>query len=146
VRQARESGRLNPRRDSAAVREARQLGEILDRTEQSLAEIRSMARTLGHSITDTNEWDDTFRERWTGLLREVAWAIRHPDSRRLGEVRVKLAALAADYSDEDLPARHWPEYGGLILNLRNIATSMDHVAASDPVRESSRGPLTTPAL
>ncbi|HSJ19238.1 MAG TPA: FUSC family protein [Nocardioidaceae bacterium] len=146
VRQARESGRLNPRRDSAAVREAAQFGEILDHTEQSLAEVRSMARTLGHSITDTNEWDDTFRDRWTGLLREVAWAIQHPDSRRLGEVRVKLAALAADYSDEDLSARHWPEYGGLILNLRNIATSMDRVAASDPVGESSRGPLTTPAL
>jgi uncharacterized membrane protein YgaE (UPF0421/DUF939 family) len=146
VRQARESGRLNPRRDSAVVREAGQFGEILDRTEQALAEIRSMARTLAHSITDTNEWDDTFRERWTGLLREVAWAIQHPDSRRLGEVRVKLAALAADYSDEDLPAKHWPEYGGLILNLRNVATSMDHVAASDPVGESSRGPSTTPAL
>jgi uncharacterized membrane protein YgaE (UPF0421/DUF939 family) len=146
VRQARESGRLNPRRQSVAVREAGQFGEILDHTEQSLAEIRSMARTLGHSITDTNEWDDTFRERWTGLLREVAWAIQHPDSRRLGEIRVKLGALAVDYSDEDLPARHWPEYGGLILNLRNIATSMDPVAAADPVGDSSRGPLTTPAL
>jgi cell shape-determining protein MreD len=146
VRQARESGRLNPRKDSAAVREPGQFGEILDRTEQALAEIRSMARTLGHSITDTNEWDDTFRDRWTGLLRELAWAIQHPDARRLGEIRVKLASLAADYSDEDLPARHWPEYGGLILNLRNIATSMDHVAGSDPVGESSRGPFTTPAL
>jgi cell shape-determining protein MreD len=146
VRQARESGRLNPRRDSAVVRAPGEFGEILDRTEQSLAEIRSMARTLGHSITDTNEWDDGFRERWTGLLREIAWAIQHPDARRLGEIRVKLGALASDYSDEDLSARHWPEYGGLILNLRNIATAMDLVASSDPVGTSTRGPLSTPAL
>jgi uncharacterized membrane protein YccC len=146
VRQARESGMLNPRRDSAAVRVAGEFGEILDRTEQSLAEIRSMARTLGHSITDTNQWEDSFRKRWTGLLEEIAWAIQHPDARRLGEIRTKLGALASDYSDEDLSARHWPEYGGLILNLRNIATSMDLVAASDPVSTSSRGPLRAPTL
>jgi uncharacterized membrane protein YgaE (UPF0421/DUF939 family) len=146
VRQARESGRLNPRKDSAVVREPGQFGEILDRTEQALAEIRSLARTLGHSILDSNEWDDEFRERWTGLLKEVAWAIQNPDSRRLGEIRLKLASLAADYSDEHLSSLHWPEYGGLILNLRNIATAMDRVADSDPVSQSSRGPLGRSAL
>jgi uncharacterized membrane protein YgaE (UPF0421/DUF939 family) len=146
VRQARESGRLNPRKGARAVRKAENFGDILDRTEQSLSEIRSMARTLGHSVNQTNEWDSTFRERWTTLLRETAWAIKNPDDRRLSEVRTKLARLADDYSDEDLSARHWPEYGGLILNLRNVATEMDHVAASDPVAESSRGPLGAPAL
>lgn len=146
VRQARESGRLNPRKDSAVVRKPGEFGEILDRTEQALAEIRSLARTLGHSISDSNEWDDQFRERWTGLLKEVAWAIQNPDARRLGEIRTKLTALATDYSDEDLPSLHWPEYGGLILNLRNIATSMDRVAASDPVSASTRGPLGASAL
>ncbi len=146
VRQARESGRLNPRKESAVVRTPGEFGEILDRTEQALAEIRSLARTMGHSITDSNQWDDGFRERWTGLLREVAWAIQNPDARRLGEVRTKLGALAADYSDENLSSLHWPEYGGLILNLRNIATAMDRVAASDPVSESTRGPLGASAL
>lgn len=146
VRQARESGRLNPRRDSAVVREPGAFGEILDRTEQALAEVRSMARTLGHSITDSNQWDDEFRERWTGLLREVATAIRTPDGPRLAEIRAELGTLAADYSDDRLAALHWPEYGGLILNLRNIATSMDHVAGSDPLSNASRGPLGTPAL
>ncbi|HEX6246919.1 MAG TPA: aromatic acid exporter family protein [Nocardioidaceae bacterium] len=146
VRQARESGRLNPRRDSEVVRKPGSYGEILDRTEQALAEVRSMARTLEHSIRDSNQWDDEFRDRWTALLREVAWAIQHPDARRLGEIRVKLGALASDYTSEDLSALHWPEYGGLILNLRNIASSMDHVAEADPVAEASRGPLGTPAL
>lgn len=161
VRQARESGRLNPRRDSAVVREPGAFGELLDRTEQALAEIRSMARTLEHSITDSNQWDDEFRDRWTGLLREVATAIRTPDAslpsgtpdapegprpKRLAEIRADLGVLADDYSDERLSALHWPEYGGLILNLRNIATSMDHVAGSDPVSSASRGPLGTSAL
>lgn len=146
VRQARESGMLNPRKGSEVVREPGEFGEILDRTEQALAEVRSLARTVGHSITATHEWDESFRLRWTGLLREIAWAIQNPDSRRLGEIRTKLGALAADYSDEDLSARHWPEYGGLILNLRNIATSMDMVAASDPVSTISRGPLRRSAL
>lgn len=146
VRQARESGRLNPRRGSAAVREAAVFGEILDHTEQALAEIRSLARTVGHSIFDTNQWDDEFRERWTGLLRELAGAIQSPDSRRLGEMQAELSALAWDYSDEQLPRLHWPEYGGLILNLRNIATSMARVAASDPISSSTRGPVSRAAL
>lgn len=146
VRQARESGRLNPRKDSVVVRKPGEFGDLLDRTEQALAEIRSMARTLEFSISDENQWDDEFRERWTALLREVAWAIQNPDARRLGEVRTKLAALADDYSDEQLSGLHWPEYGGLILNLRNIATSMDQVADSDPLSVSSRGPLGTAAL
>jgi hypothetical protein len=64
----------------------------------------------------------------------------------LEEVRKKLSVLADDYSDEDLSARHWPEYGGLILNLRNIATEMDEIAATDPISESSRGPMGSPAL
>lgn len=146
VRQARESGRLNPRRQSAVVREPGSFGEILDRTEQALAEIRSMARTLEHSVTDGNLWEDDFRDRWTALLRETADAIQDPDAERLAGTRAKLAELTADYSVDDLSALHWAEYGGLILNLRNIATSMGHVAAADPVSESSRGPLGTPAL
>ena len=146
VRQARESGRLNPRKNSAVVREPGSFGDILSRTEQALSEIRSLARTVGHSITATNRWDHEFRDRWTGLLHETAWAVQHPDAQRLAEVRAKLAALASDYSNEELSALHWPEYGGLILNLRNIASAMDRVAASDPVSGSSRGPLGAPAL
>lgn len=146
VRQARESGRLNPRKDSAVVRRPGSFGELLDRTEQALAEIRSMARTLGHSVTDSNRWDDEFRDRWTGLLRELARAIQAPDPGRLTAIRGQLSVLASDYSHDGLSSLHWPEYGGLILNLRNIAASMDHVAAADPVAESSKGPLGTSAL
>jgi hypothetical protein len=146
VRQARESGKLNPRRDSQAVRTPGSYGDILSRTEQALAEIRSMARTIEHSITDSNQWEDEFRTRWTELLRQTADAIQNPDSARLAEIRSELRLLTSDCSSDDLGSLHWPEYGGLILNLRNIASSMDTVAESDPVADASRGPLGTPAL
>jgi uncharacterized membrane protein YgaE (UPF0421/DUF939 family) len=146
VRLARESGRFNPRRHSRTVRESRNHAAVLDRTEQSLSETRSLARTLGHSVTDAKEWNPRFRERWTALLEETAEALREPGDARLGEIRGKLATLAEDFSDEDLSGRHWTEYGGLILNLRNIATEMDPVAGSDPVSEATRGPLGVPAL
>jgi uncharacterized membrane protein YgaE (UPF0421/DUF939 family) len=146
VRQGRESGRFNLRKGAASVRQSEKFGLMLDRTEQSLSEIRSIARTLGHSVNQTNAWDSDFRERWTALLGETAWAIQNPDGRMLEEVRTKLSILADDYSDEDLSARHWPEYGGLLLNLRNIATEMDEIAETDPVSESSRGPMGSPAL
>ncbi|HSE72565.1 MAG TPA: aromatic acid exporter family protein [Nocardioidaceae bacterium] len=136
VRQARESGRLNPRRESWAVRRPGGFGELLDRLEQSLSEIRSMVRTLDHSIADVQEWDPGFRTRWVGLLDEAGAAIVSPDSSRIAEVRHRLMELTTDFSTEDLPARHWPEYGGLILNLRNIVTSMDQVAAATPITPS----------
>jgi hypothetical protein len=100
---------------------------MLDRIEQALAEIRSMARTVGHSIVDVHEWDEEFRDRWVALLDEVGGAVQGRDSERLSELRGSLSALASDYSTAALPGLYWAEYGGLLLNLRNIATSMDRV-------------------
>jgi len=94
VRQARESGKLNPRKDSVVVRKRVKFGELLERTEQALAEIRSMARTLEFSITDENEWDDEFREQLDGPAARGRLGDPEPRLRRLGEVRTKLGALA----------------------------------------------------
>lgn len=146
VRQARESERLNPRPRLARGRRTAQFGESLDRIEQALAEIRSMARTVEHSIVDTKEWEREFRDRWTGMLCEVGSAIEDNDTKRLGQARATLGSLATDYSREDLSALHWTEYGSLIMNLRNVATSMDHVAAFDPFAASSEGEFDPAAL
>ena len=43
------------------------------------------------------------------------------------------AVLLHDLSTERLSGMHWPEYGGLILNLRNVVTSMDRVAEASPI-------------
>ena len=133
LRQARESSRLNPRRAARGVRASDELESILRDNEQAIAELRSMARTLGHSIDGVIEWEPQFRDRWLALLTEAGEAIAAPDSARVAKVRAELAALAHDLSTEDLSARHWPEYGELIMNLRNVVTSMDRVAAQNPL-------------
>ena len=133
LRQARESSRLNPRRAAHGVRKSEVFEEILNDNEQAVAEVRSMARTVGHSIEDVNEWEPVFRDRWLALLREAGAAIGAPDAARVTRVRADLNELAHDLSNEDLSGRHWPEYGALILNLRNVVASMDRVAAANPV-------------
>jgi len=133
LRQARESSRLNLRRAAKGVRAADVHEQILRDNEQAVAEARSMARTLGHSITDLREWDRGFKKRWLSLLAEAGDAICAPDAGRVAQVRVGLAHLADELSTADLPGRYWPEYGALIMNLRNVVTSMDRVAEANPV-------------
>lgn len=133
VRQARESAWYNPRPRSRAVREADHLKDLLERLEQSVAEVRSMIRTLDHSITELKEWEPEFRRRWIALVREAGVAIADPDADRVRTVRTDLAQLTSDLSTENLSALHWSEYGGLVLNLRNIVSSMDCFTESTPV-------------
>ena len=71
--QARESGRLNPRRATARrMRAAQGFDDILGRLGQAVAETRSMARTIGHARVPTSEWDPGFQERWRELLTKPA--------------------------------------------------------------------------
>jgi hypothetical protein len=133
VRQTRESARLNPRRGAAAVRRPGEWNVVLGRMEQAVAETRSMARTIDHSIIDVHEWDAEFRARWTRLLRRAGEAIRTADHLGIADLRSGLDDLARDLSNENLSARHWPEYGGLIINLRNTVMSMNRVAAFNPM-------------
>ena len=133
LRQARESSRLNPRRAAQGLRRSETYEMILGNSEQAIAEVRSMARTVGHSIESLNEWEPVFRDRWLSLLHEAGVAIGAPDAARVTRVRADLNELAHDLSNEHLSGRHWPEYGALILNLRNVVTSMDRVAEANPV-------------
>jgi hypothetical protein len=133
LRQARESSRLNPRRAAVGLRRGDAFEDILRDNEQAVAEVRSMARTLAHGIDGVVRWQPDFRVRWLALLAETGEAILAPDSVRVTAVRAELDRLATDLSTDDLPAEHWPEYGALIMNLRNVATSMDRVAQQNPV-------------
>jgi len=136
LRQARESSRLNPRRAAKGLKRTDAYEAVLHDDEQAIAETRSMARTLAHSIEEVREWDPTFRGRWLQLLADVGDAVRSPDAERVTQVRAELARLTNDLSTQDLSARHWPEYGALIMNLRNVSTSMDRVAYADPLLPS----------
>jgi uncharacterized membrane protein YgaE (UPF0421/DUF939 family) len=140
ARQAHESARFNPRRRARVVRESGQYRELLHRTEQAVAEIRSMARTIGHSITNVTEWEPVFHSRWTRILDDAGDAIIEADGDRLARLRQDLLTLAEELSTDRLSGLHWSEYGGLILNVRNIAAAMDRVAGSRPVTPESRQP------
>ncbi len=137
LRQARESAWYNPRPRSRALTKTDHLGELLERLEQSVSEVRSMVRTLDHSITDLTEWEPEFRRRWIALVRKAGHAIANPDSNEVRAVRTELAELTSDLSTENLSALHWSEYGGLVLNLRNIVTSMDRFAEATPISAPS---------
>ena len=133
LRQAKESGRLNPRRAAQSVKKTDVFEDILELNEQAVAELRSMARTLGHSIDGVTEWEPAFAERWVALLAEAGEAIGVPDSERVAQVRTDHSRLAHELSTERLSGLHWPEYGALIMNLRNVVASMDRVAEQNPV-------------
>jgi hypothetical protein len=133
LRQARESSRLNPRRAALGLRHGALHEDVLRGNEQAVAEARSMAHTLGHSIEGMVEWEGAFRTSWLDLLAEAGEAIAAPDPQRLVGVRAGLNALADALGTGDLSSRHWPEYGALIVNLRNVVTSMDRVARLNPV-------------
>ena len=54
------------------------------------------------------------------------------DVEGLGELRAELQRLADDMSTDKLAAGQWHEYGGLIVNLRNVIDAVSRVAAPGP--------------
>jgi cell shape-determining protein MreD len=138
VRQARESGRLNPRRTAPGrMRAARGLDAILDRLEQAVAETRSMARTIRLGAVAPEDWDPNFRTPWLGLLQRAGTAIAGADVDEIKAVRADLDAFAGELDVDELPDGSWPAYGALLVNLRNILAALDVVADAQPVEVPS---------
>ncbi len=126
--QARESGRLNPRRSRPAGLE--DLVRTLHLLEQAVADTLSMARTMATSAENANIWDDRFRTPWKRLLADTAAAVSDGDESRLREIRAELGRLATELSTDDLAGSAWQEYGGLMVNLRNVVIALTEVTAS----------------
>ena len=127
VRQARESGRLNPRRGARdRMRATEDFGDILERLEQAVAEIRSLARTIRLADPQPPE----FREPWLDLLERAGAAVECADRQALATIRGDLDDLA-----RELAADHgfWPVAGALLVNLRNTIAALDVVADAQPV-------------
>lgn len=133
VRQARESARLNPRRSARGWRDPAEWHSLLKRMEQAIAECRSMARTLALGVEGGSDWDDGFRTRFVALLHESGKAVEDADHQPLVEIRERLDVFVDDLTDAGLPARLWPEYGGVLTNLRNVLAAMDEVARANPL-------------
>jgi hypothetical protein len=129
VRKARESGWLNLRRHAATrVAHTRDLGDLLVRLEQAVADTRSMARTIGRA-GPLSEWEPGFRHAWVAALAHAAGAVRdaHPDDvQRIYEDLESIADSASSHAES-----------ALAVNLRNVLEALAPVAAAQPVRVRS---------
>ena len=134
VDEATESTRLNLRsRLRGRASQSKTYADVLRGLEQAIAEIRSMARTLGISIETSASWDPVFRDRWLALVRRTAQAVMDADADELRDVRADLDLLTRDLSHDELAAQHWPVYGALLVNLRNIIEALTDVASANPI-------------
>ena len=133
VRQARESSRMNFRRSAREVRDPKEWYQLLHRMEQGVAEVRSMARTLGGQLGADPAWDRDFARAWTDLLVDAGRAVAAAEPRAIRAVRGRLERLVTAVSRERLTA-HWPVQGALAVNLRNLLDAMEEVAAANPMR------------
>ena len=133
VRQARESARLNPRRSAKGWRDPAEWHSLLKRMEQAIAECRSLARTLGLGVEAGSEWEDAFRTRFVQMLHDSGKAVEDADQAPLRDLRARLDTFIDDLTRAGLPPRLWPEYGGVLTNLRNVLAAMDQVAAANPL-------------
>ena len=131
LRQAQESSRFNPRQRDRRER-LHELETVLHLLEQAVAETQSMVRTIAISADQARYWDEGFRTRWRSLLAETGAAVSEADPERLVELRTDLQRLAEDLSTDELAGDQWHEYGGLIVNLRNVIDAVSRVAAPEP--------------
>jgi uncharacterized membrane protein YgaE (UPF0421/DUF939 family) len=138
IEEARESGRLNPRR---AVPQRMQAAErfvpIVNRLAQAVAETRSMARTIRIARVPPEDWDHAFREPWLDLLHRSGSAVVDADTGELKAARAELSALASRLAVDELHDDFWPVYGALLVNLRNVLDALDAVADAQPVQVPS---------
>jgi hypothetical protein len=135
VRQASESARMNPRRPAGELRDPRQWVDLLQRIEQTVAEIRSTARTLSRGLADHERWQENFRTGYVEALRAVGRAIVDAEPEPIRRCHGQLDALAALVDRERSTPTLWPVYGGLLINLRNVLDAMDEVAAANPMKQ-----------
>ena len=133
MRQARESGRLNPRRaPRARMRGAEDFGAMLERLEQAVAETRSMART--HRARRRGRGPAASARAGGELLARAGDAVSDADAGAIGDDprgprgEPPTASTAAGAS------------GALLVNLRNILDAMDAVADAQPVSERAPAP------
>lgn len=138
IEEARESGRLNPRRAvPGRMQAAEGFVPIVNRLAQAVAETRSMVRTIRFAHVPPDEWDDSFREPWLDLLRRSGAAVVDADTSQVKAARAELTALANRLTLDELHDDLWPVYGALLINLRNVLDALDTVVEAQPVKVAS---------
>jgi hypothetical protein len=108
-----------------------------------VAEIRSLARTLGGQSAHKETWGASFADPWISMLGDAGRAAGEADPAALLDVRHRLEEFTEEMrATERSP--EWPVYGALIINLRNIVDAMDVVAEANPIA-GGQLPLRLPA-
>lgn len=123
--EARESSRLNPRRSKLAGQDDQR--RILHLLEQAVADSMSMARTLAVSAENATAWGEDFRSHWKRLLRDTAETVQKKDASGLHDIRAEVTRFAEELSTDSLAGSAWTEYGGLLVNLRNVLLALTEV-------------------
>jgi hypothetical protein len=122
--------RLNLRRHAARrVAHTRDLGDLLMRLEQAVADTRSMARTISRAGPPA-AWEREFGDPWIAALARAAGAVRDEHAEDVQRVYEQLESIADSASSHAESA--------LAVNLRNVLEAMAPVAAAQPVRVGSR--------
>ena len=124
--QAQESSRLNPRRSQPAGLD--DLVIVLHRLEQAIADTLSMVRTVAVSVETSNVWQDDFRDDWRRLLSATADGTDSGDPDQIREVLDEIADLIEELPSWSIDRSAWHEYGGTLVNLRNVASALEDVA------------------
>ena len=100
---------------------------MLHLLEQAVADVLSMARTVVTSAENRTVWDPRFRQEWARLVTETSAAVRSHDAATLQELPRQMSDLVVQLSDEALVRSAWQEYGGLLINLRNVVRALGEV-------------------
>ena len=135
VRQASESARMNPRRAAGELKDPRQWIDLLRRSDQAVAEIRSMARTHSHALADHQTWQPDFRDALVTVMHAGGTALMQADREGIEDCRRSLAGLVDMVAEHDPISHLWPVYGGILINLRNIFEAMGPVADANPMTQ-----------
>ncbi|MBB6628028.1 FUSC family protein [Nocardioides sp. KIGAM211] len=135
VRQARESARLNPRRQAKEFRDPRQWTTLLHDLEQAIAESLSICHTVRLATQQGQPWHDEFRDAYAQVLCAGGHAIEDADRDGLRRCRDDLDQVIEIGARSDPDPYLWPVYGALVVNLRNILDAMDEVAGANPLHQ-----------
>ena len=123
---------MNPRRSARQMKDPQQWHGLLRRMEQSVAETRSLVRTLGGQQAHRESWGEAFADPWIAMLADTGRAASAADAAALLAVRGRLEQFTEDLRTTER-SPEWPIYGALIINLRNIIDAMDEVAEANPI-------------
>ncbi len=132
LRQAQEGNRLNPRRRKGWS-PLDDLVEVLHRLEHVLADTQSLLRTVVISASHGTTWEDGFRTHLVEIMNDVSRVIDEDDPERFDPVLARLRETAASVSTGDL-GESWQEYGGVLINLRNVVDALSYLPPTSQLR------------